>query len=651
MNRCIVFAACFVSLAACKSPFARYCTSNADCSDPAYPVCDTTGASAESGGHGNICVSGSADAGAVDADESSPPETPALLAPANGAFTGSNFAEASRRPTLRWLPAERAVTYDVQIEDTCAVPDFQSCAFESPELSDEGVAATVYRPSTPLATRFLHPVGRRYFWRVRGCNAAGCSPWSAIRYANVGRQVNDFGGTGYADRVAGRAPESGASVQVGAAYVYQGQASVASVRESADLVVPDPTALDSGGFGRAVAPVGDVNGDGYSDFVVGAERHSACGGVFGAAYLYLGGPSMTGAPSTILGHPQAQENGGTECTARFGLAVAGGGDVNGDGFADVLVAAPESVASSTRPGRVFVYLGRPSWPASLDLADILLTDPAGALNGSFGLAVSMSGDLDGDGFADIVIGAASTGRPEPSEGNVYIYRGRTNWGSLPAVVDTPDVLLDNPEDATMAFFGAFVTSEGDLDDDGYADLVVAAPFRSGTHLVGGVAFLYRGRPVWPTLLETADSTLENPSGSDYANFGSSVSSGGDVNGDGVADLAVGASTKDFAGESFVFFGRSTWPATLSVADVALANGASVAVGQFGAAVSVLGDMNGDGISDLAVGAPRTGKPEIGEGNVLLWLGRTAWPASSTIPSVTLDAPDDVVEGQFGIAVR
>src|SRR5690606_24010913 len=144
---------------------------------------------------------GTSDAGTIDADQSSPPDAPTLLAPANGAFTGSVWADGALRPRFRWHPVANASSYELQVEDTCPVIELGNCGFPSPEVSEVGLTAGDFQLAVPLPVSTTVPVGRRYYWRVRACNIAGCSDWSATRYLNVGRLGNDFNGDGYADRV------------------------------------------------------------------------------------------------------------------------------------------------------------------------------------------------------------------------------------------------------------------------------------------------------------------------------------------------------------------------------------------------------------------------------------------------------------------
>src|SRR5262249_7527556 len=191
----------------------------------------------------------------------------------------------------------------------------------------------------------------------------------------------------------------------GRAYVYLGSA--------AGLATSPAWTMDaqSVGFGRSVSTAGDVNGDGYSDVIVGEEQY---GINRGRAYVYLGsssGPATS--PAWIYQ--------GDQDFAFFGTSVSTAGDVNGDGYADVVVGAegdPESL------GRAYVFLGSAS-----GLATIPIWAPQGSQTGSlFGTAVSTVGDVNGDGYADVVVGEARFQHDYYEEGLAAVYYGNEGRG-------------------------------------------------------------------------------------------------------------------------------------------------------------------------------------------------------------------------------
>ena len=280
--------------------------------------------------------------------------------------------------------------------------------------------------------------------------------------------------------------------------------------------------------------------------------------------------------------------------ARSGEAIASAGDVNGDGFGDVVIGAPgfQVDGSGATDGRVSLFFGSalglsttPAWTR---------TAPEGAGSGArFGAALA-SGDLNGDGWSDVIVGAPAYG----AGGAVFVYLGSPEGlGTSPSWTSPPAP----PQSA----LGASVASPGDLHGDGYGDLVIGAPGYSGGAVGEGQALVFAGSAVGPL----AQAAWTVTGGSAAAGLGTSVAGAGDVNGDGLADLVVGAPGVDSA---LVYMGAagalSTTPARALVGDAAT---------DFGRSVGTAGDVNADGYADIAVGAPRAGASDEGEVRVHL----------------------------------
>jgi hypothetical protein len=480
---------------------------------------------------------------ALTVDTTPPAGVPGILKPAPGENTGTNT-----RPVFSWRAAADADAYELQADDS---PDFGSIDYEWSNLS-----GTSYTPASKLDASGAVPVGTRYYLRLRALDAAGnAGSWSngsALRYVNVGRFDNDFNGDGYADAIVGA---YGYGSNQGRAYIYYGGP---SMDNAADI-----TMSGSAGsfFGYSVASAGDVNSDGYADAIVGAYSY---GSGAGRAYIYYGGASMDNVAEVTL----------PGSGYRFGTSVAAAGDVNADGFADVIVGA-EAYSSNT--GQAYIYYGGGS---SMDTdADVTMTGQAS--QNYFGFSVASAGDVNGDGFADAIVGGH---RYFFGTGRAYIYYG----GSLMNPNPDADVIMDG--ESTSQSFGYSVASAGDVNGDGYADAIVG-----GYNMQPGRAYIYYGG-IDIELNPAANVTMlgESP----FDDYGVSVASAGDVNRDGYADALVGAPAwGSNNGRAYIYYGGA---AMNPVADVPPLTGE--AGDRLGVSVAQAGDLNADGYPDVIVGA-------------------------------------------------
>ncbi len=347
-----------------------------------------------------------------------------------------------------------------------------------------------------------------------------------------------------------------------------------------------PTDQRDARLGTSVATAGDVDGDGFTDLLAGAPRWDGQAENEGSAYLFRGSatglhsePAWSAAPTGQLG-------------AEFGHSMAAC-DVNGDGFSDVVIAARSWDGEQPNIGRAFAFLGSRTGLSEVPDWEVSPTSLRGA---HFGAVVTVAGDVNGDGFCDIAISADNWNGEAAAEGRVYVFHG-----SRAGLATEPAVALDS-SDQELANFGQGLSGAGDVNGDGYDDLLVGADDWTGEASAEGRAYLFAGgpdgvavEPIW-----TAD-----PTDNDGAGYGEPVAAAGDVNGDGYADFLVGAfGYGQGAGRAYLYYGGPSGP----LPEPWLAGDANVAMAALGAGLAA-GDVNGDGVGDAVVGT-RTGVSEV-----------------------------------------
>jgi len=309
-------------------------------------------------------------------------------------------------------------------------------------------------------------------------------------------------------------------------------------------------------FGISVASAGDVNGDGYSDAIVGANGNSR-------AYIYFGGPKVDNTADIILI--------GESSSDLFGVSVSSAGDVNGDGYSDVIVGAN---GYSNFKGRAYIYFGGSMMN---NTADVVLTGEL--ISNYYGWTVSNAGDVNGDGFSDVIVGAPLY---NSFVGSAYIYYGSSSMNNTADVIMTGEV--------SNSKFGISVSTAGDVNADGFSDIIVGAENNNNNT---GIAYIcFGGSP----MNNAADVVMHGEAINNR--FGISVSTAGDVNKDGYSDVIVGAHQyNNSTGRVYIFWGGSSMNNT---SDIILTG--ENADDNFGYSVCGISDINADGFSDVIVGA-------------------------------------------------
>jgi len=314
-------------------------------------------------------------------------------------------------------------------------------------------------------------------------------------------------------------------------------------------------------FGYSVAAAGDVNGDNISDVIVGAPYYEVT--FFGRAYIFFGGTDMNSTPDvTFIG---SQVNG------FLGWSVSSAGDVNNDGYSDVIVG---EYGYANNVGRAYIYYGGASMN---NTPDVTLSGPF--QNYNFGISVSSAGDVNNDNFDDVIVGADGH---NSNMGRAYLYLGGTSMNNAVDVTFTGE--------ASSNYFGRRVSSAGDVNNDGYSDVIVGAyGYSSNT----GRAYIYYGGA---SMNSIADVTLNGETQNSY--FGFSVSPAGDVNNDNYSDVICGGyGHSSNKGKAYLYLGSANMN---NVADLSFTGENSN--DYFAISVSSAADVNLDGYDDVIIGA-------------------------------------------------
>lgn len=458
--------------------------------------------------------------------------------------------------------------------------------------------------------------------------------------------AGDINRDGYSDFVVVASDYDDPVTGKGAIFAFHGSATGMGTTPSA-IVPVGALQLDAD---VCISGAGDVNGDGYSDIVTGAPRADGSLGETGKMIVFHGSSGgLVTTPATVLE--------GAGVGDRFGSAVSGAGDVNGDGYADLIMAGyPDSPGTA----RAYIYHGSAiginlvpaitfDWPSSEGI-------PPG---------VSSAGDFNGDGYGDVIVGTASS---DSGPAHLVMLPGSSSGIDTTGMI----VTIDNSNIA----YGQSVTSVGDMNGDGFSDIAIGAPLAEDglVAVFNGMARHISAQPdqiaevVVPGHMGQVSAPAGDVNGDGYGDvmcvdnrvnestvyilhgsanglitppalainseewasyFGSSVASAGDVNGDGYGDVIIGASGYDnYRGAAYVYYGSpgGIVPGTRTFLP------ANNRLSTFGTTVSSAGDLNGDGFSDVVIGAPDHSKDKVSEGAVFIYLGTASGISTTPILS-------------------
>ena len=469
--------------------------------------------------------------------------------------------------------------------------------------------------------------------------------------------IGDLDGNGVDEIAVGAAGSPVADIHEGSLYILFMNSDNTII--STSVIGPDtpngPNLMNGDAFGEAVAGIGDIDGDGVPDIAVGAPGQFATTNAGELHILMMNSNGTIKSTTTIeSGTPNGPM---LETGDHFAISIRNMGDLDGDNINDIMV--------GTRGDDTIYFIqlsadGTPKATTELHGRDVIPT--LYAPSDHFGWSVANIGDLDNDGTPDIAVGSPGTRAGGAPTGYVEILLMNSDGTVKSATLingDTPN----GPALAVGDRFGASVSGIGDLDGNGAVDIAVGAPGHfENSESTGDAYILFMNNDA--TIKSTVDlgasnTTTNGPVLVANDRFGESVSTIGDIDGDNITDIIVGApghAVRGVAtGDAYILFlnADGTPKSTVEIG-VDTPNGPAIAVGdRFGWSATGIGDLDGDGTPDIAVGAPGRiiGSTVAGTIHIILLTPDGTPKTSITINDNTPNGPSTLEVGdRFGSSI-
>ena len=345
----------------------------------------------------------------------------------------------------------------------------------------------------------------------------------------------------------------------------------------------------------------------------------------------------------------------------FGQSVSDAGDVNNDGYDDVIVGARNNDAGGTDAGRAYVYSGLDGTLMYTFTGEAAANWPSLILT----ISVSGAGDVNNDGFADLIFGVYTNNAGGNDAGRAYVFLGGPGPFPIDRAAGDADIIITG--EAAVDVFGSSVSSAGDVNNDGFDDVIVGAPGQDAGGFNAGRAYVFfGGLGPFPSSIAAGDADIIITGETAVDLFGVSVSGAGDVNSDGLADVIVGANLHDAggfnAGRAYVFIsGPGPFPISIAAGSADFIFTGEGANDEFGYSVSGAGDVNNDSFDDVIIGAYVNSTVDFRAGRAYVFSGQTGdtmyvitgqgeqdWFGVSVAGAgdINADGLDDVVVGAF-----
>ncbi len=421
---------------------------------------------------------------------------------------------------------------------------------------------------------------------------------------------------------------------------------------NADASFIGEAAFDYAGY--SVAGVGDVNGDGKDDILIGAWGNAEGGGGAGQAYLILGKASgwamdvnLTNANASFIGEAAGDA---------AGYSVAGVGDVNNDTYDDILIGAWGNAEGGSDAGQAYLILGKESgWAMDVNLANVNASFIGEAAGDYAGYSVAGAGDVNGDDYDDILIGAHLNSEGESSAGQAYLILGKASGWAMDTPLSNADASFIGEAAGDDA--GESVAGAGDVNGDDYDDILVGALYNDEGGSDAGQAYLILGKEsgwAMDVNLTNANASFIGEAAGDDA--GESVAGAGDVNGDDYDDILIGALYNaeggSYAGQAYLILGKASgWAMDVNLTN-ANASFIGEAAGDYaGSSVAGAGDVNGDDYDDILIGAHGNAEGGFGAGQAYLILGKASgWTMDTDLSTADVSFIGEHLDDEAGGSV-